>query len=122
MGPMSKGLVVFLLAAGAALAADPIPSSEAKNHVGETGVVCGKVADSRYLDSSARRPTFLNFDKKYPDHTFTAVIFGEDRAKFGTPEKEYLDKKVCVSGKIENYNGRPQMVLTDGGQIKLAEK
>jgi micrococcal nuclease len=115
---MLKTIALSIVTAGLLAAADPIPSAEAKNHVGETGKVCGKVADTRYLDGGGRRPTFLNFDKKFPDHTFTAVIFGDDRAKFGEPEKEYLEKDVCVSGKIENYNGKPQIILTEKSQIE----
>jgi hypothetical protein len=46
------------------------------------------------------------------------VIFGDDRAKFGTPEKDYREKSVCVTGKIENYNGKPEIVVTEPGQIK----
>jgi hypothetical protein len=112
----------LLLAFAANLAAaDTIPSAEAKGHVGETGTVCGKVADTRYLESG-RQPTFLNFDKRYPEHTFTAVIFGENRSKFGTPEKDYLDKDICVSGKIEEFNGKPQIVVTEKSQIKPDSK
>ena len=99
---MRTAFAVGLALAAHLLAADTIPSAEAKDHVGQTGTVCGKVADTRYLESG-RQPTFLNFDKRYPDHTFTAVIFGENRAKFGTPEKDYLDKDICVSGKIEEF-------------------
>jgi hypothetical protein len=103
------------------LAADTIPSAKAKEHVGQDGTVCGKVADTRYLES-ARRPTFLNFDERYPNHTFTAVIFGENRAKFGAPEKDYLDRDICVTGKIEDYNGKPQIIVTEPQQIKAAPK
>jgi hypothetical protein len=103
------------------LAADPIPSAQAKDHINETGTVCGKVADARYLESGSR-PTFLNFDKKFPDHTFTAFIAGENREKFGTPEKDYLEKDVCVTGKIVLFNGKPEIVLTEPSQIKLQGK
>lgn len=103
------------------LAADTVPAAKAKDHVGENGTVCGKVADTRYLDSG-RRPTFLNFDQKYPNHTFTAVIFGEDRGKFGVPEKDYLDKDICVTGKIEDYNGKPQIIVSEPRQIKVDAK
>jgi hypothetical protein len=103
------------------LAADPIPSSQAKDHVGATATVCGKVADARHLES-ASGPTFLNFDKPYPDHTFTAFIAGENRAKFGTPEKEFAEKDVCVTGAIVLFNGKPEIVLTDPAQIKLQTK
>jgi hypothetical protein len=105
----------------ALFAADPIPAAKARDYVGQDGTVCGKVADTRYLDSG-KRPTFLNFDDRYPNHTFTAVIFGENRAKFGTPEKDYLDKHICVTGKIEDYNGKPQIIVTEPQQIKAAAK
>jgi micrococcal nuclease len=113
--------LIAVLFSGAVLAADSIPSAQAKDHVGETATVCGHVADARYLDSGSR-PTFLNFDKPYPQHTFTAFIAGENHAKFGTPEKDYADKNVCVTGKIVDYNGRPEIVLTDPQQIKLQQQ
>ena len=43
-------------------------------------------------------PTFLNFDKRYPDQIFTLVIWGGDRSKFGDPETVYRGKRVCVTG------------------------
>ena len=103
------------------LAADPVPSAQAKDHVGETVTVCGKVADARYLDSG-NHATFVNFDKPYPDHTFTIYIAGENRAKFGTPEKDWLSKDVCITGKIQDYRGKPEIVATEASQIKLPSK
>ena len=118
---MRTSFALLLALAANLMAADTIPSAEAKDHIGQTGTVCGKVADTRHLESG-RQPTFLNFDKRYPEHTFTAVIFGENRAKFGTPEKDYLDKDICVSGKIEEFNGKPQIVVTEKGQITPGPK
>lgn len=103
-------------------AADNITASQAKDHIGETATVCGKVAGTRYLESSNRQPTFLNFDKPYPDHPFVAIIFGENRSKFGKPEQDYLQKDVCVTGKIINYAGKPEIELSDPKQLKLDSK
>jgi len=105
-----------------AVAADTIPSSAAKDHINETATVCGKVSATRYLDSSAKRPTFLNFDKPYPNHTFTAVIMGENRSKFGAPEETYRDKDVCVTGKIVLFNEKPQIEITETNQIRVESK
>ena len=118
---MKLTIVLALLGPCLALAADPIPSAQAKDHVGESATVCGKVADARYLDSGSH-PTFLNFDKPFPDHTFTGFIAGDNRAKFGTPEKDYLSKDVCLTGKIEMFNGKPEIVLTDPKQLTLQGK
>jgi hypothetical protein len=107
----------LLIVAGRMVAAD-IPSAQAKDHIGETATVCGKVADARYLETGSH-VTFLNFDTPFPNHTFTGFIPGDSRAKFGTPEKDYLGKEVCLTGKIQDYNGKPEIVLSDPQQIKL---
>ena len=111
-----------LSCAGLVGAADKIPASAAKDHMNQTGTVCGKVVGTRYLDQSASKITFLNFDKPYPESPFTAIIQGDDRAKFGEPEKIYLNKELCVSGKIEEYNKKPQIVLTEASQVKVESK
>jgi hypothetical protein len=110
--------IAVLTLAAALPAAETIPAAAAKDHLNQTATVCGKVVNTRYLDQSASKITFLNFDKPFPECPFTAVIQGANRAKFGEPEKTYLNKSICVSGKIEEYNERPQIVLTDPSQVK----
>ena len=101
--------------------ADAIPSAQARDRIGETATVCGRVADTLYQETGSH-VTFLNFDKPYSDHTFTAFLPAENRSKFGTPEKEYKDKDICVTGKIEDYHGKPEIVLTNPQQIKAPPK
>jgi hypothetical protein len=48
----------------------------------------------------------------YPNHIFTALIWGEDRDKFSPPpENAYSGKKICVTGTISSYRGQPQIVV-----------
>jgi DNA/RNA endonuclease YhcR with UshA esterase domain len=111
-------LNVLLLAATLQTPApESIAAKDAKNFVGKEKTVCGLVAATRYLETSASRPTFLNFDKPNPNQTFTVVIFGDDRTKFGEPEVTYRNKTICVTGKIEDYRGSPQIVAKDPKQI-----
>jgi hypothetical protein len=49
--------------------------------------VCGTVASTHYAPRSRGQPTFLNLGHAYPNEDFTAVIWGENRAQFGTPEE-----------------------------------
>ena len=95
-----------------------IPSSQAVQHIGERGTVCGNVASSRYVSTSRGRPTFLNFGKPYPHEEFTVVIWSDDRPKFGQPEETYLHKNICVTGDISSYRGTPQIIATNPEQIR----
>jgi hypothetical protein len=75
---------------------------EAREHLGEDATVCGLVASAKYYQRG-RKPTFLNLCKAYPNHVFTALIWGTDRDKFfgkcGQPEPEKLEgKNICVMG------------------------
>ena len=63
------------------------------------------------------QPTFLNLDKPYPDQLFTVVIFGDDRAKFGTPESSLRGTRICVTGVIRVFRELPEMVLKDPSQL-----
>lgn len=95
---------------------------EAKEHFGEGATVCGEVVSTRYAESSKGQPTFLNLDQPYPNQIFTAVIWGDNRSKFGKPEDGYKGKRICVSGKITAYAGQPEVVVTDPKQITVEPK
>ncbi len=108
--------VVFVGGGQPAGAAD-VPAEEAAHHIGETASVCGVVASGKYDADLRAQPTFLDFGKPYPDQVFTAVIFGTDRSKFGSPETALRGKRVCVTGKIQDRNGLPQIILNDPKQL-----
>jgi len=111
-------LAVWLATFAAAYAGVPrLQSYQAKNHFRETATVCGLVVSTKYAESSRRSPTFLDLDNPYPREPFTIVIWGTDRAKFGTPEATYAGKRVCVTGTIHDYRGTPEIVATDPSQI-----
>jgi hypothetical protein len=111
---------VTLVGWAAAGQAEPLAPDEAAKHAGETATVCGLVAGAKFAAQVRGGTTFLDFGKPYPNSTFTALIFASDRAKFGAPEKTVQGKDFCVTGKIEMYQGKPQIVLKDPQQ--LAEK
>ncbi len=98
-----------------------ITSEQVKDNVGKTVTVLGKVADGRYLASSAKQPTLLNIDKAFPDQVFTVVIYGENRKAFGyKPEEVLMGKNIYVTGKVTMYNGKPQVEVAKPEQIVVA--
>jgi hypothetical protein len=113
-----------LRAAAAALALWALPISaatvspdDAAKHISQTATVCGVVASTKFDAHLRSQPTFLDFGKPYPDQVFSAVILRYDRGKFGTPETTLQGKRVCVSGKIREYRGKPEIILTDPKQL-----
>jgi hypothetical protein len=110
---VSTALVLWAVGARAAT----FTPEEAAKHVGETVTICGAVASAKYAGQARGGPTFLDFGKPYPNAIFTALILGSDRAKFGTPEKGVQGKQVCVTGQIQLYQGKPQIILNDPKQL-----
>jgi DNA/RNA endonuclease YhcR with UshA esterase domain len=89
--------------------------SEAKDYVGKFVVVTGEVMQVRTTD----RVTHINLGKPYPYHDFTAVVFASRSNLF--PELDKLPGKVVeVSGRVEEYSGKPQIVLQAKTQLKIA--
>ena len=113
---LSATLMALAVSALAARAATLTPDDAAK-HVGETATVCGIVAGAKYAAQIRGGLTFIDFGKPYPDASFTALIFAADRPKFGTPEQGLAGKHVCVTGKIEMFRGKAEIVLTDPKQL-----
>ena len=97
-----------------------LTSVQAASHVGERATVCGTVADTNYASTSNGRPTFLNFDKPYPRHDFTVVIWGSERRLFpDSPESFYRNKRVCANGLIELYKGKAQIIARSESQLTV---
>lgn len=109
---------IVLLVCTLFLQSQPLTTADARSHVGEQATVCGVVKSARWASGSNRKPTFLNLDAAYPKQAFTVVIFEENRGKFTPPpEEQFRDKRICVTGKIEDFRGTPEIVVTAPAQI-----
>jgi|GEM_PF-474496 len=102
----------------------PISLSEVQNFVGDSVTVYGKVLTSKLISTSPNSPTLLNMGAAYPDQLLTLVIENKNRAYFSnTPETYYINKAISVTGKIELYNGKPQIAIHNKNQIsEIAEE
>jgi len=99
-----------------------ISSKNASVYINEILTVCGPVVDSRYSSASKGQPTFLNFDEAYPNHIFTAVIWGDSRKEFKfKPEKRFEGKEVCVEGIIKTFKDKPQIIVRNSEQISIVK-
>jgi hypothetical protein len=107
---------VIGLWAYSANAADLRPE-DAASHIGETATVCGLVPSAKFEAHARAQPTLLDLGKSYPHAVFTAVIYGDHRSKFGTPETSLRGKRICVTGQISDYHGKPEIVVADPSQL-----
>src|SRR5260370_28879894 len=104
--------------AWAAPAAKAVAAAEAGRHIGEEATVCGPVAGGTYADRSNGKPTFLDFQRSYPDEVFRVVIWGNDRAKFKQPpDRLFAGRQVCAAGRIQLYRGQPEIVVSDPSHL-----
>jgi hypothetical protein len=97
-------------------------ASELKDHIGDSVKYCGKVATARLMDRMMNAPAFLNIDNPYPNQTFTVVIWAADRKNFSEkPEKFYLNKNVCIYGKLDKFKEQIQIVVHSEEQLIVQE-
>lgn len=97
-----------------------IKLSELEKNEGKRIKVCAVVAGTYYNVKSERKPTYLNLDKAYPNQSLTVLIDQKYRGQFPeAPEKYYLDKNICVTGKVEFYKNRPEIKVKGPNQIEV---
>ncbi|QQR99173.1 MAG: DNA/RNA non-specific endonuclease [Sphingobacteriales bacterium] len=100
-----------------------INTLEAKDMIGKQSTVCGKAVSIKFVENGKSNPTYINLDKKFPDQLFTIVIYENVRNKLSyIPEEKLMNKEICVSGKVEQYKGVPQIILQKEKDIELIEK
>jgi hypothetical protein len=120
---MKKLFVIFallsLVSVARAQTEDMVRANQAVEHAGEYAMVCGVIASTKYLQNSRGAPTYLNFDKPWPDSEFSAVIFGKNRKNFDPAPETLTGYKACVYGKIRVYKGKPQMELVKSMQLSV---
>jgi protein TonB len=115
-------LISFLLIAFLSTAQTKIALADVGKHVGETVTVTGTIINGRYLDNSKSKLTLLNMGAAFPNQLLTVVIQDENRSKFSyKPEEELKNKTVAVTGKVTDFNGKPQITITGPSEIQIVE-
>jgi hypothetical protein len=89
-----------------------ISTGDAKNHVGESAVVVGTVSE---IHVTPKGTVLIDMDGSFPSEQFTAVWFAP-----GAPVAQlqnFGSKTISVKGIIQEYRGRPEIILTTLSQI-----
>jgi DNA/RNA endonuclease YhcR with UshA esterase domain len=112
---------IFILALLLSLTAAPvlaktIPAAEAKNHVDKDVTVEGVVSEVHHAASGGA--IFIEIGGRYPSNLFSAVIFKDEFSKFPTVDS-LAGKTVDITGRIKEYRGRAEIILSDPAQLKV---
>ncbi len=91
-------------------------AKDAKGKVGETVTVEAKVAEVNKTEKIIR----VNLEARFPKQELTLVVFPANFSKFEDVEK-LEGKTVRVTGKVTEYQKRPQIVLDAKEQLKVVE-
>lgn len=118
----SCGLGLLFATAGVKVV-QTLTGDEAVEHLEQTNTVCGIIASAKYAVGAPGNPTYLNFDRPFPNQSCAVVIAEPTRARFKVaPESAFTGKWVCVTGLIRgDHRGRPQIVVSDPAQIVIQD-
>ena len=97
-----------------------IPVAEAKNHIGETATVCGKVVGTsiaKYQAGNFGYPISLDLEKPEPDPVFVIGTLSPKRLNTAEVESTYQGKMICATGKITELRGVPEIITRKPDQI-----
>ena len=93
---------------------------EASKHVGEVVTICDKIYEGKFEKDEEAQPTFLNMGGSFPKKNITILINFEDRKNFtDAPETFYVQKDVCITGKIIKVKDKLEIVITKPTDLQI---
>jgi len=92
-----------------------IKDSEAVRYVGKYVEVLGLVGS---VTASPLGTVFINFGREYPNQTFAGFIEAGSNMSHDNRIATLPGKTIGITGKIELYQGKPEIKITSPDQIK----
>jgi hypothetical protein len=105
--------LAFLLSAATAIASDCLSIGNAKQHVGETKCVTGKVLR---VKAGAKGVHFVDFCEDQMACPFTVVVFPHDLKDVGDVRR-LAGRVIEIRGPVKIYDGRAEIVLSRVSQL-----
>ena len=100
-----------------------VPVKEAYKHIGETVTVCGTIPGDQLFFDQKTKNTYLLLGEGAQDKRVTIVIPAETSKKvINKPKNYYANKSVCVTGKIVELHGKPEMVINNENKIRFEDE
>ena len=111
-------IILFIGFTVKSFAQQEIKLEEVRNHIGDSVKLMAKIYGGKYFETANNTPTLLDVGAHYPDAPLTLVIWGDIRSQFkNAPETFYTGKEEWITGKIELYKNKPQIVIHNANQV-----
>ena len=107
-------VVMLFVPAMNGFAAECLPFDQARNHIGETRCVTGKVVK---IGQSQGGSMFLDFCENYRKCPFTVVVFRSKLRDVGDV-RQLAGKEIEIYGKIRQWGGRAEIILDHVRQLR----
>jgi hypothetical protein len=107
-------LIVLTVLSKPLFASDCIPIEQARQHVGQTQCVAGRVVRVKVAPSGVH---FLDFCEDQMACPFTVVIFSHDLKDVGDVRR-LAGRMIEIRGEVKLYDGRPEIILNRISQIE----
>jgi hypothetical protein len=113
MSKVNNFALLAILLSTAASASDCLPIGDAKQHVGETKCVTGKVVRVKV---GAKGVHFVDFCQDQMACPFTVVVFPADLKDVGDVRR-LAGQVIEIHGPVKLYNGRAEIILNRVSQL-----
>lgn len=90
---------------------------DVEDRIGMVARVRGQIVSTKNTGKAA----YLNFHADWKTH-LSVVIFSADFPRFGgDPATLFKDKEVIVTGRVKQYQGRPEIIVSSPEQIEIIQ-
>ena len=114
---MKKLLFILLLLAGkASFSQSEIPIADVSKHIGDSVTVKDKIYSVKVFDNGM---TLLNLGGNFPNHLLVVMIPARLRLLFNVKPEDLKGYSITASGRLIDYKGKPEIVVTSEGQLTI---
>ncbi len=103
--------ILFFIAVAGTASAQKFNADEFNKNLGKTGTLCDTIYSLRIFSDTL---TLLNMGGIYPNQKYTIAIKGN---KINLNWADMKGKPLCITGVFILYKGRPEIEVTEPGNI-----
>lgn len=97
-----------------------IHAVDAAKHYGETVTICSTILEDNFIFDTKTKNTLLILGGGLQNQQVTVVVPEQTSKKvIDKPKNYYANKNVCVTGKVVELNGKPEILVNNEDKIRI---